>query len=193
MNTEEQTSITACLSRRTFLGKALLAGAGLTVLSAPDLAEAALRTGKRSLSFYHTHTGKELQLTYAIGKTYNPLALSRINRYLGDFRTGEVHAIDTGLLDMLWAIQCRCGKPGVFSVISGYRSPQTNTSLRGKSTGVAKKSLHMEGKAIDLRLPGVALVDLRDAALSLQAGGVGFYPNDNFVHVDTGAVRSWGG
>ncbi len=191
MNTEEQTSITACLSRRTFLGKALLAGAGLTVLSAPDLAEAALRTGKRSLSFYHTHTGKELQLTYAIGKTYNPLALSRINRYLGDFRTGEVHAIDTGLLDMLWAIQCRCGKPGVFSVISGYRSPQTNTSLRGKSTGVAKKSLHMEGRAIDVRFSEAPTKKLREYAVKLQAGGVGYYPSSDFIHLDTGRYRTW--
>ena len=115
------------MSRRAFLGKALFTGAGLALLSAPDLAEAALRTGKRKLSFYHTHTGKELELVYAAGKSYNPLALNKINSYLGDFRTGEVHRIDPKLLDMLWALQCRCGKTGVFSVISG--SPESSPLL----------------------------------------------------------------
>lgn len=179
------------MSRRAFLGKTLCSGAGLALLSAPDLAEAALRTGKRTLSFYHTHTGKELELVYAAGKHYNPLALNKINTYLGDFRTGEVHTIDPKLLDMLWALQCRCGKDGVFSVISGFRSPQTNTSLRGRSSGVAKKSLHMVGKAIDVRFSEASTKRLRDYAVNLKAGGVGFYPSSDFLHLDTGRYRTW--
>lgn len=191
MDISEQETPSVQMSRRAFLGKALCSGAGLAILSAPDLAEAALRTGKRKLSFYHTHTGKELELVYAAGKHYNPLALNKINSYLGDFRTGEVHNIDPKLLDMLWALQCRCGKAGVFSVISGYRSPQTNTSLRGKSNGVAKKSLHMVGKAIDVRFSELPTKRLRDYAINLQAGGVGFYPSSDFVHLDTGRYRTW--
>ena len=191
MDTSKQEIPSVQISRRAFLGKALFAGAGLAVLSAPDLAEAVLRTGKRKLSFYHTHTGKELELVYAVGKSYNPLALNRINSYLGDFRTGEVHSIDPKLLDMLWALQCRCGKAGVFSVISGYRSPQTNTSLRGRSTGVAKKSLHMEGRAIDVRFSEAPTKRLKDHAVSLKAGGVGFYASSDFVHLDTGRYRTW--
>ena len=182
---------TPTLSRRTFLGKGLLAGLGLAILSAPDLAEAALRTGKRKLSFYHTHTGKELELTYAVGTKYNPLALNRINCYLGDFRTGEVHPIDPQLLDMLWAIQHRCGKKGIFSVISGYRSPQTNNNLRSNSSGVAKKSLHMQGKAIDVRFSAIPTKRLRDYAAKLEAGGVGYYPTSDFIHLDTGRYRTW--
>ena len=191
MDISEQETPSVQISRRAFLGKALCSGAGLAILSAPDLAEAALRTGKRKLSFYHTHTGKELELVYAVGKHYNPLALNKINNYLGDFRTGEVHNIDPKLLDMLWTLQCRCGKTGVFSVISGYRSPLTNTSLRGKSSGVAQKSLHMEGKAIDVRFSESPTKQLRDYAISMQAGGVGFYPSSDFVHLDTGRYRTW--
>ena len=191
MDTSEQKIPSVHMSRRAFLGKALFTGAGLALLSAPDLAEAALRTGKRKLSFYHTHTGKELELVYAAGKSYNPLALNKINSYLGDFRTGEVHRIDPKLLDMLWALQCRCGKTGVFSVISGFRSPQTNTSLRDKSSGVAKKSSHMVGQAIDVRFSEVPTKQLRDYAINLKAGGVGFYPSSDFVHLDTGRYRTW--
>ena len=92
---------------------------------------------------------------------------------------------------MLWALQCRCGKTGVFSVISGFRSPQTNTSLRDKSSGVAKKSLHMVGQAIDVRFSEVPTKQLRDYAINLKAGGVGFYPSSDFVHLDTGRYRTW--
>lgn len=184
---------TAHMTRRVFLGTGLLAGAGLAVLAVPDLAAAALYSGKRRLSFYHTHTGKRLELTYAVGRSYNPLALARINKYLADFRTGEVHAIDPQLLDMLWALQLCCGKPGVFSVISAFRSPQTNSYLRskGRDSGVAKKSLHMEGRAIDVRFSEISTKRLRDHAVGLQAGGVGYYPASDFVHLDTGHHRSW--
>ena len=183
----------APLSRRAFLGKTLAAGAGLALLSAPDLARAALLTPKRSLSFYHTHTGEELELNYTVGRIYNPIALSRIDQFLGDFRTGEVHVIDPQLLDILWALQTRGGRPGVFSVISGYRSPQTNAYLRGRSknSGVATKSLHMEGRAIDVRFSELPTDQLRDCAIDLEAGGVGFYSKSDFVHLDTGAFRTW--
>ncbi len=193
MTAKKQDIAAAAMTRRAFLGKGILIGAGLTVLPAPDLVEAALRAEKRTLSFYHTHTGRKLQATYAVGTCYNPFALAQINRYLGDFRTGEVHVIDPRLLDMLWALQRRCDKAGVFSVISGYRSPQTNARLRGKGSdsGVAKKSLHMEGRAIDVRFSELSTKRLRDYAVDLCTGGVGYYPTSDFVHLDTGRHRNW--
>ena len=151
------------------------------------------RGNKRRLSFYHTHTGEDLELTYAVGRIYNPVALEQLNTYLGDFRTGEIHEIDPELMDILWALQQRSGKKGVFSVISGYRSPRTNAYLQGRSrrSGVASRSLHMEGRAIDVRFSEEPTEALRDYAIDLQAGGVGFYPESDFVHLDTGKFRTW--
>lgn len=191
MNMEEKTTVP--LSRRAFLGRAFAAGAGLALLSAPDIARAARLTHKRVLSFYHTHTDEELRVAYTVGRIYNPVSLTRINQFLGDFRTGEVHVIDPRLLDILWALQARSGRPGVFSVISGYRSPQTNAYLRGrrKNSGVATKSLHMEGRAIDVRFSELPTDELRDCAIDLEAGGVGFYGKSDFVHLDTGEFRTW--
>ena len=147
-----------------------------------------------SLAFEHLHTNEHLSLVYAVGDSLLPRALGRLDLFLRDHYSGDVGSMDPQLFDLLYRLRMARGTREPFQIISGYRSPNTNGRLRQTGGGgVAKKSLHMEGKAIDLRLPGVALVDLRDAALSLQAGGVGFYPNDNFVHVDTGAVRSWGG
>ena len=181
------------MSRRAFLGKACLTGAGLALLSAPDIARAVALTRKRTLSFFHTHTEEELEVAYTVGRIYNPIALDRINHFLGDFRTGEVHVIDPRLLDILWALQARSGRPGVFSVISGYRSPQTNAYLRGRSknSGVAVKSLHMEGRAIDVRFSELPTDQLRDCAIDLESGGVGYYAKSDFVHLDTGEFRTW--
>lgn len=150
-------------------------------------------SSKRRLAFYHTHTGEDLELTYAVGRIYNPVALEQLNTYLGDFRTGEIHEIDPELMDILWALQQKSGKRGVFSVISGYRSPRTNAYLQGRSrrSGVASRSLHMEGRAIDVRFSEEPTEALRDYAIDLQAGGVGFYPESDFVHLDTGKFRTW--
>jgi uncharacterized protein YcbK (DUF882 family) len=147
----------------------------------------------RSLRFEHTHTGEKLALTYAVGDQYVASALDQIEHFLRDFRNGATHAIDPGLLDQLHLLSAATATRAPFQVISGYRSPATNAMLRREGHGVAAQSLHLQGKAIDIRLADIALADLRDAALSLRAGGVGFYPSpaSDFVHVDTGRVRRW--
>lgn len=145
----------------------------------------------RRLSFYHTHTRAKLELIYHDGHHYVPQALSRINTFLRDWRSRDVHPIDPNLLDMLLATRTILGSEQRFEVISGYRSPDTNEILRNQTQGVAKTSLHMQGRAIDVRLAGVRTSNLRRAALDLGRGGVGYYPQSDFIHLDTGAVRSW--
>ena len=147
----------------------------------------------RSLRFEHTHTGEKLALTYAVGNQYVAGALDQIEHFLRDFRNGATHAIDPALLDQLHLLCATTATRAPFQVISGYRSPATNAMLRREGHGVAAQSLHLRGQAIDIRLADVALADLRDAALSLHAGGVGFYPSagSDFVHIDTGRVRRW--
>ncbi|HQR10743.1 MAG TPA: DUF882 domain-containing protein [Casimicrobiaceae bacterium] len=145
----------------------------------------------RTLSFRHTHTGETLSVDYASGDTYFSASLERVNWLLRDFRNGESRAIDPQLLDQLHLLAGLTGTVAPFEVISGYRSPATNDFLRRRSGGVAEHSLHLEGRAIDIRLADVALGDLRDAAFSLRAGGVGFYPQSQFVHLDTGRIRRW--
>jgi uncharacterized protein YcbK (DUF882 family) len=177
--------------RRLFLRRsACLAVAGV----APFAAQGALasRPDARSLAFDHTHTGERLSLVYAMGERYVSDALRSLNRFLRDHYSGDVGSIDPQLFDLLHRVKTQLGASQSFQVISGYRSPVTNRTLRStRGGGVATRSLHMDGKAIDIRLPGVPLSDLRDAALSLRAGGVGYYPRDQFVHIDTGRVRSW--
>jgi uncharacterized protein YcbK (DUF882 family) len=148
-------------------------------------------TTTRALSFVHTHTSERLRLEYFSGGRYLPDALQRLNQFLRDFRTGEVHPIDPGLFDLVHrlAASAGCGQP--FHVISGYRSPLTNAALRRKSEAVAAGSLHMKGQAIDIRPADVPLATLHAAALALRAGGVGYYPSSNFIHVDIGRVRRW--
>ncbi|MCI5220255.1 MAG: DUF882 domain-containing protein [Candidatus Electrothrix sp. LOE2] len=145
----------------------------------------------RTLSFYHTHTHERLDIAYATAEEYDPDALSRINTYLRDFRTSEVHPIDPGVLDILWTIQQKMCCNNTYEIISGYRSPKTNQKLRQRSSGVAKRSLHMKGKAIDVRITGTKTKTVRDCAVSLESGGVGYYAKSNFVHIDTGRVRTW--
>ncbi|HET6955721.1 MAG TPA: DUF882 domain-containing protein [Vicinamibacterales bacterium] len=128
---------------------------------------------------------------YCSGSAYLPDALSTVNHFLRDFRTGDVHTIDPELLDLLHHLTTTTATSSAFQVISGYRSPATNQMLRQHSEGVAAGSLHMEGQAIDVRLADVPLVKLRAAAWAVGRGGVGFYPASNFVHVDTGRVRTW--
>ncbi len=176
------------MNRRQFITYGFKAAAGITLLQANP---AWAGSGKRSLSFYHTHTSQYLDITYARAGIYDPLALDQVNGYLRDFRTGETHRIDPGVLDILWGIQQKMGCSGTFEVISGYRSPKTNQILRGKSRGVAKHSLHMKGQAIDIRLAGQSTRAVRDCARALKRGGVGYYAKSDFVHVDTGRVRTW--
>jgi uncharacterized protein YcbK (DUF882 family) len=145
----------------------------------------------RDLSFYNLHTGESFNTDYWADGNYLPDAMTGINHILRDFRTNEVLAIDSKLIDLLYSLRSALGSKQPFQVISGYRSPTTNASLSANSDGVAKGSLHMQGKAIDLRIEGTALENLREAAMSLQGGGVGYYAKSNFVHVDVGRVRHW--
>lgn len=178
------------LSRRFFLQKSTQIALGLTVVSVPAIS-CAKALGKRSLSFYHTHTQQALDITYAWGKMYNPKALAQINYYLRDFRTGQKHPIDPKLLDILWAIQGEMGCKGVYEVISGYRSPKTNGQLRQCSYGVAEHSLHMQGKAIDVRFSGIDTDQIHQCAIEMKCGGVGYYAKSDFVHLDSGNYRTW--
>ncbi len=146
---------------------------------------------KRSLRFFHTHTNDKLCIDYYAGNQYISNALDKINYFLRDFRTGDQFPIDPKLLDMLFHVQNKLASRGVFQVISGYRSPKTNDALRRKSHGVAKHSLHMQGRAIDIRLTDVDTAAIRNAALAMQKGGVGYYKNSDFVHLDTGRFRTW--
>lgn len=153
--------------------------------------EPALSIDERRLSFYHTHTAKRLDVVYARGGQYVDPALDEIEDFLSDFRTGDRQSIDTDLLDLIYDVRASLGSQGTFEVISAYRSPKTNEMLRSRSSGVAQNSQHTVGKAIDVRLRGVELERFRDAAIELQRGGVGYYAESNFIHLDTGRVRRW--
>jgi uncharacterized protein YcbK (DUF882 family) len=179
------------LTRRGLIASGL-ALAATTSLKAPALARPLRADLVRHLSFENLHTGERLNATYWENGAYLPDALSAVNKVLRDFRTGDIHPIAPNLLDLLVALKGTVGTAAPFQVISGYRSPKTNALLAHEGGGVAAKSLHMQGMAIDIRLSDVALPHLRDAALGLQGGGVGFYPRSDFVHVDVGRVRRWG-
>lgn len=176
-------------SRRRFLRRAAtFAAAG----ALPALAMPARAAVPRELAMVHTHTHEHIERVFAVGERYLEPALDALNRFLRDHYTGDVGVIDPRLFDLMHRVRQTLGSTGRFEVISGYRCPATNDRLRSsRAGGVARRSLHMQGCAIDVRLPGVALTDLRDAGLSLRAGGVGYYPREQFVHLDIGRVRSW--
>ena len=176
------------ISRRNFL---LMASAGCVAsLSSQAFASVLPRT-ERSLRLYNLHTGEKLTTTYWTEGEYHHAELTAVNYFLRDFRNDEVDRIDPHLLDQLCLLQHKLKHNAAYHIISGYRSPQTNAELRRHETGVAKHSLHMQGRAIDLRLPGVELKHLQQAALAMHAGGVGYYAQSNFVHLDTGRPRFW--
>ncbi|CAK0741777.1 hypothetical protein WCLP8_1270004 [uncultured Gammaproteobacteria bacterium] len=184
--------------RRKLLRFALSATlAGVSNLLLPREAEAiAIPTdliGGRSLSFLNTHTSERLMVNYGGEGTYFPAALTQVNSLLRDHHDGSLHPIDPRLLDVLYSILHLVGGHGTLHVVSGYRSPRTNNALRLTHEGVALHSYHMQGKAIDFWLPSCPLSELHKAALSVRGGGVGYYPANNFIHVDVGPVRQWGG
>jgi uncharacterized protein YcbK (DUF882 family) len=184
------TTVDARPSRRHAI--AVFAGAALGLAVRPGaVAAAPVAAPARLLALWHTHTHEKLSIAFADATGYRSAALTEINGFLRDFRTREVHDIDPRLLDLLHRLSGALDASEPYHVISGYRSPRTNGALRSKSGGVARYSLHMEGKAIDIRLPGVPLARVREAALDLKLGGVGYYPGSDFVHVDTGRVRAW--
>jgi uncharacterized protein YcbK (DUF882 family) len=174
--------------RRLFLRG--LGGASLAVMVAPRRLLAGTRDERR-LSFLHTHTHEHLTVPYFADGHYLPAGLRTLRSFLKDFRTGEEHEIDPALFDLLNDLRLSTGTRGPFHVISAYRSPRTNAMLRARGGGVAKGSLHLQGRAIDIRLADVDSASLRDAALDLRRGGVGYYRRSDFVHVDTGRFRRW--
>ena len=182
------------LPRREFVrlgGAALFTGIASTIAT-PALAE--LVTARhRSIALQNLHTGEKLDVEYWANGKYIPQAMAAINKVMRDWRNGEVHEIDPKLIDSLSLMRNWLGRKEPFHVISGYRSPATNSKLSAASSGVAKNSLHTQGKAIDIRMPGCDLKNLHGTALKMRCGGVGFYPVSNFVHVDTGRVRTWSG
>ncbi len=145
----------------------------------------------RTLRFYHTHTGKNLEITYFRNGQYSLQAMKDLKVYLADWRDQQQQDIDPKLMDILWRIQQITGNQDTYEIISAYRSRQSNEMLRKKSSGVAKFSQHVMGRAIDVRLRGLDTALLRDTARKLQLGGVGYYANSDFVHIDTGRVRNW--
>ncbi len=174
--------------RKTYLILALLLALPAVATPAP------VPVVEYRLRFYHTHTNQRLDIVYRRGDRYIPEALDRLDYYLRDYRTGDVHHYDPRVFDLLHDLIASLHRPSAeINVICGYRTPSTNAFLRSKSphTGVAVHSLHMQAEAIDIRLPGTTSAHLRDAALQLHRGGVGYYETSDFVHVDVGRVRRW--
>jgi uncharacterized protein YcbK (DUF882 family) len=169
------------------------AAAGLAAIAAPAWGQTLDIWEPRRAVLDNLHTGERFNEVYYANGSYLPDALAEATRVMRDWRTGDEHFIDPTLFDALHAIGGRLETAQPFQIISGYRSPRTNAMLRSRSNGVAEHSQHTIGKAIDVRLEGVDLSRLREAALSVGAGGVGYYPVSNFVHVDTGRVRQWRG
>ena len=204
---QDKIQLNTRFSRRHFLQSGLQFGAGVTAalylpnvfagrsspaIAQPVMAQAVMTQAERQLSLLNLHTGESLKATYWAEGQYQLDELTAINRILRDHRTGDIHPMDKALLDLLNVLHHKVNGKQPFQVISGYRSAKTNAALNKKSNAVAKKSLHMQGKAIDIRLPGCQLSELRKAALDCQTGGVGYYAKSDFIHVDTGRVRRWG-
>lgn len=178
------------VNRRDFLR--LLGVGTVGLIAAPSISLASTRKPERVLSFYNLHTGEKAKVAYWVNGRYIPSELARINHILRDHRLDLQTRMDVHLLDALYKLQQKLEVPKrEIHVISAYRSPKTNALLREASAGVAKKSMHLEGKAIDIRIPGVDLRHVYNGAKSLAAGGVGYYAKNDFVHVDTGKIRYW--
>jgi uncharacterized protein YcbK (DUF882 family) len=179
------------VSRRSVLKNgAALAGVSLAGRSGTLFAA---EPDSRRITFTNLHTGEHLDTEYFRHGEYVDAALQQIEKVLRDFRNGGSHAMDPKLMDYLVDVAARVEAKPQFSVISGYRSPETNEKLRAKSSGVSEHSLHMQGRAIDVRMSGVDCAKLAASALELKRGGVGYYRASNFVHLDTGAFRTWKG
>jgi uncharacterized protein YcbK (DUF882 family) len=188
-NNEAATAYSA--DRRGFLKHGLLFSAALGFWSPTlALADEPVRKG-RSMHFTNMHTQESFKGEYWYDGEYIPGAFSEIKTVLRDYRTGDRFPIDPRLMDVLYVVQRRLDNFSPFNVFSGYRSPRTNAMLRETTDGVARGSLHMQGQAIDVNLPGTRLPTLQKAGIRLRSGGVGYYPSSDFVHLDTGRVRNW--
>jgi uncharacterized protein YcbK (DUF882 family) len=177
---------------RSFLLLMLVFACGSVSRTAAETRLQAASDSAYRLHFFHTHTGERLNIVYRDGEGYDQESLARLNHYLRDHRTGEVHEYDPRVFDLLHDLTTALGNPDLeIDVICGYRTPWSNEFLRTHGHGVAVHSLHMQAMAIDIRVPGVPTAQLRDAALALHRGGVGYYAASDFVHVDVGRVRRW--
>jgi uncharacterized protein YcbK (DUF882 family) len=179
------------ISRRVFLSAGLVTTVACLFPLKAVATVSKIFSAERALSFYNTHTGEDMKAVYWSQGMYVPQALADINYILRDYRTGEIKEIDTDLLDLLFTLCQKLESTGPFDIISGYRSPETNSLLSIMSKGVVKNSMHMQGMAIDIRLPGYELKTLQRAAIDLRRGGVGYYPSSDFVHIDIGRIRYW--
>ncbi|KAA9001138.1 DUF882 domain-containing protein [Affinibrenneria salicis] len=170
----------------------LLGGAALGVTLLPGQALATLSTPRpRILTLENLNTGERLKTEFFDGRRYNKEELSRLNHFFRDYRANKIKSIDPLLFDQLYRLQVMLGSNKPVQLVSGYRSLGTNNELRSHRRGVAKQSYHTQGKAMDFHIEGVQLANIRKAALKMRAGGVGYYPRSNFVHIDTGPVRNW--
>ena len=173
------------MNRRYFLGMTLSA------MAAPALARSPSQR-PRALSLHHLHTDEKISVVYREGDHYKRSALQQLNFFMRDFRTGDTMPMDPQLMDLLYDVKVSLGDPDArFEILSAYRTPKTNAMLRAEGHKAARNSLHLYGMALDIRFPDLGTSYIRDAALSLGRGGVGYYPSSDFVHVDTGAVRAW--
>ena len=164
----------------------------ITILSCAAVSGRSPAVSVGHLRLYHTHTGEHLDVVYRRGRSYIPEALSKLDHFLRDHRTGEVHHFDPRIFDVLSDATKAVGRPDAeIYIICGYRAPGSNEYLRTHTSGVAKNSLHMQAEAIDIRLPGTPTLKFRNAALALGRGGVGYYPASDFIHVDVGRIRRW--
>lgn len=197
MTSQNEGVFAPSVSRRKFLGFGALAAGTLAATSIAHPASAAIFSrgtqfdGARKITFRNAHTGEIFSGVYRVGDKYLPDAFDKINIVLRDFRSNEMFPIDPRAIDIIYSVHNLTQQSEPYEVLSGYRCPKTNAALRSQSEGVAKNSLHMTGQAIDLRLPGFDTKQIRNLAISLKAGGVGYYPKSNFVHMDTGGVRTW--
>lgn len=180
------------MNRRSFLQLGAFGAVSISTFASRLSASSSFASlNERSLYLESLHTGEQLKTVYWAQGEYVSGSLSEIHHILRDVRTGDVHPIDPRLLDLLCEVHTTMETKGPFEIISGYRSPKTNAALRSHSTAVAENSLHLKGMAADVRLPDRNVAALRKAALSLKAGGVGYYPASQFIHIDIGRVRSW--
>jgi uncharacterized protein YcbK (DUF882 family) len=175
-------------TRRTLLKFGAVA---LACASTPALAAMPRLQGARLLAFHNLHTGEKLRTTYWKDGKYDRAACARIDHILRDHYSGDEHPIDLRLMDLLFDLQARLRSDSAIEIISGYRSPRTNLMLASASDGVAKRSYHTRGMAIDIRLPGTPLPQIHNVALAMRRGGVGYYPDSQFVHIDVGPLRRW--
>jgi uncharacterized protein YcbK (DUF882 family) len=181
------------ISRRKLLTMGLVTVAASIIPYKTLAAVNEVVTPGRSLSLFNVYSKETLNVVYWFEGKYLPDALARINHMFRDVRTGRVKKIDIHLIDLLFGIQKKLKCKDPFHIISGYRTPRSNAILRKRKKGVARNSLHMYGKAVDISLPGYNLRALRRAAMKLKSGGVGYYPRSRFVHLDVGKVRYWWG